>query len=320
MNKLKVVYVAGAGRSGSTVLDRILGTIPGTVSTNELNRIWIDGFAANKRCSCGSAFRECVFWREVVAEAFGGAGKVEAEKMQKIWMSVDHSRHFLQLLTPFKSRAFKQRLAEYRDLLRRLYFAIAKVSKAEVVVDSSKIPSGALILKDIPGLEVHVIHLVRDARACVYAWQKKKQNAKSGVALRQYTPLRTVMFWMMRNAFAGLLAARLPYVRVRYEDLMNDPRQELQRLLRRVAPFAGKQLSFATGHAIALPAYHSISGNPDRFSSGVTNLRLDMEWMAKLNEPVRRMATVLTYPLLARYGYTNGLYHQLQESADADAK
>jgi len=320
MKKLKVIYVAGAGRSGSTVLDRILGTIPGTVSTNELNRIWIDGFADNKRCSCGAAFRECPFWRRVVAEAFDDTSQFDAAKMQNIWAAVDHSRHFLQLFSPLKSASFKKRLAEYQDILRRLYFAIAKVSNAEIIVDSSKIPSGALILKDIPGLEVHVIHLVRDARACVYAWQKKKQNLKSGVALRQYTPLRTVMFWMMRNTLASLLAARLPYVRVRYEDLLKNPQRELQRLLDRLGPFAGKRLNFATERAIALPEYHSISGNPDRFSAGVTNLRLDVEWMTKMNEPTRRMATVLTYPLLAQYGYTNGLYHQLQESPAADAK
>jgi len=320
MKKLNVVYVAGAGRSGSTVLDRILGTIPGTVSTNELNRIWIDGFADNKGCSCGAVFHECRFWRAVVAEAFGSSEKVEATRMQDIWTGVDRSRHFLQLLSPVKSASFKNRLREYQDVLRRLYFAIAKVSGAETIVDSSKIPSGALILKDVPGLDVHVIHLVRDARACVYAWQKKKQNAKSGVSLRQYTPLRTVMFWMMRNTFAGLLATQLPYVRVLYEDLMKNPRHELQRLLDRLGPFSGKRLNFATDRSIALPEYHSISGNPDRFSNGVTDLRLDLEWMAKMNEKTRRMATALTYPLLAKYGYTNGLYHQEQEDSRAYAK
>ncbi|MCG3120092.1 MAG: hypothetical protein ALAOOOJD_02697 [bacterium] len=320
MTKLKVVYVAGAGRSGSTVLDRVLGTLPGTVSTNELNRIWIDGFVDNKQCACGATFRECVFWRAVVAEAFGDSAPFDLTEMQKIWTAVDRSRHFLQLLFPLKSAAFKKSLTKHREVLQRLYFAIAKVSGAEVIVDSSKIPSGALILQGVPGLEVHVIHLVRDARACVYAWQKKKQNAKSGVGLRQYKPLRTIMFWAMRNAFAGLLARRLPYVRVRYEDLMKNPRQELQRLLDGLAPFAGKRLNFAADHAITLPEYHSISGNPDRFSNGVTTLRLDLEWMAKMNDKTRRLATVLTYPLLAQYGYTNGLYHQLHENASTPAK
>jgi len=314
MKKLQVVYVAGAGRSGSTVLDRILGTISGAISANELNRIWVDGFEDDKHCACGQAFRECSFWRKVVAEAFGDLRDFDPARMKNIWTTVDHSRHFLQLLAPVKNTSFQKRLTEYRDVLRRLYFAIAKVSGAEIIVDSSKIPSGALILKDIPGLDVHVIHLVRDARACVYAWQKKKQNAKSGVALRQYTPMRTIMFWMMRNTFASLLATQLPYVRVRYEDLMKDPQHELQRLLDRLGPFAGKRLSFATDAAIALPEYHSISGNPDRFSNGVTNLRLDVEWLTKMNENTRRMATMLTYPLLAQYGYTNGLYHHLQEN------
>lgn len=314
MKKLQVVYVAGAGRSGSTVLDRILGTLPGAVSANELNRIWVDGFEENKRCACGQMFRECAFWRQVVAEAFGDLPDFDPVHMKNIWTTVDHSRHFLQLLAPIKKHAFQKRLAEYREVLRRLYFAIAKISGAGIIIDSSKIPSGALILKGVPGLDVHVVHLVRDARACVYAWQKKKQSAQSGVTLRQYTPMRTMMFWMMRNALAGLLATQLPYVRVRYEDLMKNPEPELQRLLERLGPFNGERLNFATAAAIELPEYHSISGNPDRFSNGVTNLRLDLEWLTKMNENTRRLATVLTYPLLAQYGYTNGLYHHLEES------
>jgi len=308
MNKISVVYVAGAGRSGSTVLDRILGTISDTASMNELNRIWLDGFVENKNCSCGRVFKECPFWRRIIAEAFGSLSEFDGQRIHELWTAVDKSRHFLQLLSPLKSASFKKDLAEYQDILRRLYFAIAKVTGANIIVDSSKIPSGALILKNIPGLDVHVIHLIRDARACVYAWQKKKQHPKHDIALRQYTPLRTTMFWIMRNTFASLLATRLPYVRVRYEDLMKHPQREMQKLLAHLKPFAGKQLRFAADNAIELPEYHSISGNPDRFSNGVTNLRLDLEWLAKMNENTRRMTTVLAYPLLSQYGYTNGIY------------
>ena len=39
---LRVLYIAGAGRSGSTILDRVLGTVHSTASYNELYRVFED--------------------------------------------------------------------------------------------------------------------------------------------------------------------------------------------------------------------------------------------------------------------------------------
>ncbi|MGI9263472.1 MAG: hypothetical protein ACR2QU_01000, partial [Gammaproteobacteria bacterium] len=64
--KLTVLYIAGAGRSGSTVLDRVLGAVDRSQSFNELYRVYEDGFAGMSRCACGAQIDECDFWRPVI--------------------------------------------------------------------------------------------------------------------------------------------------------------------------------------------------------------------------------------------------------------
>lgn len=54
---------------------------------------------------------------------------------------------------------------------------------------------------------------------------------------------------------------------------------------------------------VILGAHHTVHGNPVRFSTGSVELRLDDEWSRKLPPTVRRIMTVLTFPLLFKYGY-----------------
>ena len=54
--QLKVLYIAGEGRSGSTILGNILSQIDGFFSVGEMHHIWDRGFIENWRCSCGATF------------------------------------------------------------------------------------------------------------------------------------------------------------------------------------------------------------------------------------------------------------------------
>ena len=74
---LKVIFVAGAGRSGSTLLDRMLGSVPRVASVGELRHIWKLGLAEDEFCGCGEPFSACPFWARVVREALPGVGAAE---------------------------------------------------------------------------------------------------------------------------------------------------------------------------------------------------------------------------------------------------
>ena len=64
-SKVKILYIGSAGRSGSTLLDLMLGQGDGMFSTGEVRYLWDRGYLANELCGCGDPFRRCLFSQRV---------------------------------------------------------------------------------------------------------------------------------------------------------------------------------------------------------------------------------------------------------------
>ena len=56
---VKVLFLAGWGRSGTTIIDNILGEIDGFFSVGELYHLWGRGLVQERRCGCGVPPRQC---------------------------------------------------------------------------------------------------------------------------------------------------------------------------------------------------------------------------------------------------------------------
>ena len=69
--RVKVLYIAGSGRSGSTILDRILGQLDGFFSVGELCNLWDRGLLAHRKCGCGVPVDQCPTWTGILATGFG---------------------------------------------------------------------------------------------------------------------------------------------------------------------------------------------------------------------------------------------------------
>ncbi|MFD0886208.1 sulfotransferase, partial [Streptosporangium algeriense] len=72
LSPTRVVFLGGLGRSGTTLLERLLGEVPGVTPLGEVAHLWTRGVLANEDCGCGKPFGACPFWREVGTRAFGG--------------------------------------------------------------------------------------------------------------------------------------------------------------------------------------------------------------------------------------------------------
>lgn len=62
---MKALYIGGHSRSGSPLLDRILGQLPGWLSTGELGYLTTHGLQQNRLCGCGVRFLDRRFWTRV---------------------------------------------------------------------------------------------------------------------------------------------------------------------------------------------------------------------------------------------------------------
>ena len=65
MSDQKVLYIGGFGRSGSTLVERILGQLPGFCSAGEIVFLWQRGLIDGQLCGCGVPVPECEFWSRV---------------------------------------------------------------------------------------------------------------------------------------------------------------------------------------------------------------------------------------------------------------
>jgi hypothetical protein len=117
--------------------------------------------------------------------------------------------------------------------------------------------------------------------------------------------VRAAVEWIGFNEANRLLEAKhIPIRRVRYEDLVRNPQATSERILEFAgcAPATVDAGEFA-GPAVDLPKSHGLAGNPMRFRAGRVSVAEDDEWRADMPSADRVVATVLTAPWLAKYGY-----------------
>jgi hypothetical protein len=310
-NLPRVLYLGGLGRSGTTLLERLLGELPDVCSAGEVVHLWQRGIADAERCGCGEPFPDCQFWHQVGELAFGGWAEVDVRRIGELRGAVDRSRYIPLLAAPTLYPSFRRGLDEYIDYYLRIYAAIAKVSGRPVVVDSSKHASLAFCLRWRAELDLRVVHVVRDSRAVAFSWtrQVNRPESASDPYMPTYPPTRAALLWNAQNGALQLLAKEgVPTLRVRYEDLATAPSATLARIARFAGIAAsGPGLDFlgsdAGGRWAALGASHTASGNPMRFATGKIAIRTDDRWRTMMPAAQRRKVTALTLPLLAGYGY-----------------
>jgi hypothetical protein len=316
---VRVLFIGGLGRSGSTLLDRALGQLDGVWSVGELVHVWQRGLEENNLCGCGRRFRDCSFWRLVGEVAFGGWDTLDVGEVLALKRAVDRNRYVPLMVLPALWPPYRARLRRYLELLERLYGAVRQVAGATaegrstgpLLVDASKHASHAFLLRRLPGVELRLVHLVRDSRGVAFSWTKltRRREVVDGDALMATdTPLRMSARYLAYNSLFHLLdRLGVATLRLRYESLVHQPARQLRRVLAHAGrPAADGELGFVGDGWIELGTSHALAGNPMRFERGRVALRLDEEWRGKMRRRHRLLTVGSTWPLLLRYGYLRG--------------
>ncbi|MCH9646987.1 MAG: sulfotransferase [Deltaproteobacteria bacterium] len=299
---LRVIFVLGAGRSGSTVLDTLLGNHPQAESVGELANL-VRAYEANEYCACGKRCQDCPFWREVWSQWWSSGG--DSLRYQELQRRFERPRAMVRSMVA--KRAASPLFREYEEATRRCLTSVAEVSGQRVLVDSSKNPGRALALSRIDGIDLRLVHLVRDARGVAYSGAKAfTRDETQGLEqdIRSMAPRRTATSWLLANLVSSLVTRAVPVenrLLLRYEDLMADPRQALQ-ALGRVTGLNCEPWVEAVEQGRALEVGHTVSGNRVRMK-GKLRLKPDLEWLTHLSAADERTVRRLCGPLMRRYGY-----------------
>ncbi len=304
-----IVYIAGFGRSGSTLLERLLGESPGVTCLGEVVHLWDRALDADELCACGEPFSRCPRWQAIGAAAFGGWETVDLPRVRELRERVDRQRRIIRTAWPALRASARAELVEYASYYQAIYRAAADLSGASVVVDSSKHTSTAYALSHDADVDLRVLHLVRDPRAVAFSWSREvtrpEATRNSGQEnMPTYSPALSARRWLTSNVLVdGLRLRGVPVARLHYEQLVSDPLGTLRDAARSLDLPLEPQLRLED-HTVTLSSSHSVAGNPMRFASGPVALQMDDEWIRAMPDRHRRWVGRATGPLHRAYRRT----------------
>lgn len=297
---VRVIYIAGYGRSGTTLLDIALGQHPAVMGGGEIatlaRHVWLN----DEYCACGAAVQSCPMWSGIVEDWSEGDEPTLIEDYRRAQERTETIFGLGRLLERFRSTLHASRSA-------KLFRSIAIRSSSTVVVDSSKLPGRAFALAGTPGIELFVIHVVRDPRGVAWSLKKGyKRQVDVGIQ-RELLPkplLYTALRWAVVNLATERLCRRLGWhrsVRIRYEDFVADPRGTVRRILTLADPeMAAQNLNMV---ANSISPQHQVAGSRHRMQPEIVVGR-DEHWKETMPRFQRWLVTLACAPLLVRYGYS----------------
>lgn len=297
----QVLYVAGWGRSGSTLLETLLAGAH-SVSVGETFQLWSSSPLA-RYCSCGEGLEACPIWSHAV-EAFDQPWANVVDEMRAIRRRTLRIRNLPRLLgdRPWSGAAD---VARYGAVMGTVYRAIARATGATTLIDSSKLPIElAVIAPSYPRLRV--IHLVRDPRAVAASWKRDvRWDTPDGATMRMPThaPWASATRWNLYHGLTSLVvrAEHLPTLRISYESLVRLEKRAIADLAAFSAdpqlPDRARQAAAQAG--LTIPVQHAIAGSPGRRSGESLMLREDNSWTSELSTGERLAVSTIGLPYVA---------------------
>ncbi len=274
-----VVYIAGNGHSGSTLLDIILGNGENCFSVGELSFIIRDGLE-EEYCSCNIQIKSCEFWTEVF-DLWSKSRISDFKQYKRSRHKYERNATFLRTLmnSIFPTREFKV----YKINTELLFDAIHKVSGANVIIDSSKSPQRIAVLRG--NLNIKVIHLCREFKGVLNsAKHAMKKDIKKGIEADSNArrTSKTLVDWVLTNLLCSIFKIGVPTKKLKYKDYIQKPEK-----FKEFHPAFAK---IVNQHSFS--AEHMIAGNHIRLKK---DIKIDPNLGFSYNRLSKRQLTLATW-------------------------
>ncbi len=300
----RLIYLAGVTRTGSTVLGRMLGSIPDAIFAGELTLFW-RRFADGELCSCRQPLQNCQFWSAVISEGFGKLGPEEARNLDRLERTLRLWQRMSLPLSVRRKIAKSEHFRAVADARMQLYRSIAEIAQVSWIVDSGKDSRFGMLFSYLYENSFDTVHIVRDPRGVAFSKTKSVKSDSEPRYLPRRPPVIAAYHWLVENLVIQIALKRLSasYIRIRYEDMAADPETVIREVAHSIEIGVGKE---AHGKSEKRETYfHWVAGNPGVRQAGDSHLqiRLDQEWRYRLPLVQRLLVTVICAPLMLFYGY-----------------
>ena len=273
----RVIYVMGAGRSGSTTLGITLGNCTDVFYAGELDnwlvRSGVPQVQDDERLEFWGKVRDGLQDDERAAQLFGNRAQRAIERSVSLFRVREWpTRHRLR--------------RSYRAVAEDLYRALTRASGSKIIADTSHYPLRARELQRAAGIDLYLVFLVRDPQGVVASFGRRDVHEFTKSTLHTNTYL-----WLT-HLLSMLVFVRHPRDRrlfVRYEDFVIDPAG----VLRQILEVSGSSTK-------TLPDFRALDTGVPLQGNRVS--RSDKLSLKPSSDPVPRTSratTVLQAPLLA---------------------
>lgn len=278
------VHMVGMPYSGTTLLGRLLNSHPAITTLGELStppaagRIVREG--GEYPCSCGEHIRCCPHFLQLVTRA-----RALGVELDPLDFDARIPRGLLERLRPGR-RARVDRVMQRTEVIAR---ALLGVTGKHVFLDTSKDLEPVPHLLAHPGLDVWLLHVVRDPRAVLHSARKRGPRRAAELASQ----------WRRLNQRArrlGAAAGRARYQVLTYESLCERPSVALEQVCAHLGVESVDLLSRVD------QVEHHLIGNRGRLRP-VGEIEPDVAWREALTAADRRSCVRGGGRLAAEYGY-----------------
>lgn len=311
---IKYLFICSSGRSGSTLLDLLLGSHSKIASLGEISHL-PKNISLNTLCSCGKPVKSCDFWKQVASHIHKKLDlnifkkpyslklgyikpqvimdHIHRTRKYQIARKIVHGIDYLNLrydLMPLKNlflSNYHQTMVEHNKLL---YDVISHISQKQMVVDSTKSYLKCMNIYGRFNKNTRIIFLTRDGRGVMYS------NIKS-----QFNALQSIRTW--KNYYLRslcLLKKHVPdehIIQIKYEDLVDNPKKVLNGIYRFLElSFEKETLDFA------IHVHHITNGNEMRFTNK-SKIKADVSWKQGLSRKELELFNKTAGSLNRQLGY-----------------
>lgn len=290
--KGKYIYICSAARSGSTLLDMLLGGHSSGASLGEFSFLG-KAISLQQSCGCGSQITECDAWDKVLSKIILEKGINLREKPYALRQWDTKASVVIDPLQQTKGYLF---LSKLRAILAKLHFSgcpnalkpgmpnslkkgaenteylyelILKEWDKSFIIDSSKNYLKAIqIYKNSP-TKTKVILLTRDGRGVFFSRFNTGFTKKESFQ-GWYRYYRSALYFLSKHI------EKKDLLIVKYEDLMGDLEGELKRIC------AWAQIDYESEMCeLSSGERHLVNGNNTMFKRDKP-IKLDERWKTEL--------------------------------------
>lgn len=257
---MKIIYIIGDGRSGSTILDSVLGNNSNTISVGECARFWNRFYEKETFCGCSDKIEECILWSRIDKSIKTKYKNYCPESFREKVKYILYFKNFSKIPELVDNPDWK----EFCDIVKHFYLSISKFNQNKIIIDSTKFPNWGYFLFCLDFAKINFIHLERNLQSVANSWKKKiilpEYHSKT-----VYMPIKS-NFTILKNWIKiKYLCNKIEknntnFIFVEYEEFCQNPKLILNIIIKKT----NIELDI---NNLQIPYNHSIGGNPVRSNS-----------------------------------------------------